>query len=67
MNDTVRVTKAEALKHFDGNQAALGRALGVSRQAIDKVPDDGDLPERLALKFRFVVKPKHRPGKREAA
>lgn len=60
MNDTIRVTKAEALALFEGNQAALGRALGVTRQAISKIPDDGDLPEWMALKVRFVIKPKRK-------
>lgn len=65
MNETVSVTKAEALKHFKQNQAALGRALGVTRQAINKLPD-GALPEWMALKFRFVIEPLAKP-KRKAA
>ena len=56
MNDTARVTKERALALFDGNQAALGRALGVTRQAINKLPE-GSLPEWMDLKLRFVIKP----------
>lgn len=56
MTETTRITKDQALALFDGNQAALGRALGVTRQAINKLPT-GDLPEWMDLKIRFVIKP----------
>ena len=56
MTETTRITKDQALALFDGNQAALGRALGVTRQAINKLPF-GDLPEWMDLKIRFVIKP----------
>ncbi len=50
------ITKQEAVAAYDGNQAALARALGVTRQAVNAMPD-GPLPERYALKLRFVLKP----------
>ena len=53
---TEPLTKQSALDLYDGNQAALGRALGISRQAINKLPD-GPLPEWMDLKIRFVLKP----------
>lgn len=56
MTETARITKEQALALYDGNQAALGRGLGVSRQAINKLPD-GALPEWMDLKLRFVLKP----------
>lgn len=56
MNELTVVTKEQALRLYGGNQAALGRALGVSRQAISKL-SDGPLPERHALKLRFVLHP----------
>lgn len=56
MTQTNRLTKDQALALFDGNQAALGRALGVTRQAINKL-GPGELPEWMDLKIRFVLKP----------
>lgn len=50
------ISKEKALALYDGNQAALGRALGVTRQYINKLPD-GPLPEWMDLKIRFVLKP----------
>lgn len=55
MNE-ITVSKEEALAAYGGNQAALGRALGVTRQAVHALPS-GPLPERYALKLRFVLKP----------
>lgn len=56
MTETNRLTKEQALALFDGNQAALGRSLGVTRQAINKLPP-GEMPEWMDLKIRFVIKP----------
>lgn len=56
MDTNISVSKAQALDLYGGNQAALARALGVSRQYISRL-DDGDLPEWMALKLRFVLKP----------
>jgi len=56
MKQTERLTKDQALALFDGNQAALGRALGVTRQAINKL-GPGELPEWMDLKIRYVIKP----------
>jgi hypothetical protein len=38
----MNMTKKEALSLFDGNGAALGRALGVSRATISKLPTELD-------------------------
>lgn len=54
--DAPSISKEQALALYDNNGAALGRALGVTRQYINGLPD-GELPERLALKLRFLVKP----------
>jgi hypothetical protein len=58
-----RITKAEALALYDNNGAALARALGVSRQAVNKQPD-GQVPEVWDLKLRYQLRPdafqKHR-------
>lgn len=54
--DIPEITKTDALALYQGNGAALARALGVSRQYIHGL-DAGPLPERLALKLRFVVNP----------
>jgi hypothetical protein len=53
---TIEITKEEALAAYAGNQAALGRALGVTRQAVHAMPD-GPIAEGYALKLRFVLKP----------
>jgi len=70
MTETTRLTKDQALALFDGNQAALGRALGVTRQAINKL-GPGKLPEWMDLKIRFVIKPgefsEHRKRHRSTA
>lgn len=41
--------KSEALGLFDGNGAALGRALGVGRAAISKLPPDLDRPTTMKI------------------
>lgn len=52
----IQITKQEALDAYEGNGAALGRDLGVSRQAVSAMPD-GPLDEKYALKLFFVLKP----------
>jgi hypothetical protein len=54
---TTPLTKAEAIAAFGGNQAALARALEISRQRVHKFVE-GPLPERYDLKLRFVVFPR---------
>lgn len=54
--DEVKITKQQALAAFNGNGAELGRALGLTRQAIAAWPD-GPIAEGYALKLRFVLKP----------
>jgi len=56
MSNHITVTKSLALALYGNNGAALARALGVSRQRISKLKP-GQLPERMALKLRFVLKP----------
>lgn len=51
------ITLAEILPHFDGNRAALARALGITRQAINAWPVDGPIPERQELRLRYEVLP----------
>ncbi len=50
------IQKAEAIGMFR-NKAQLARALGITRQAIDRWPDDKPIPEKHALKIRFVLRP----------
>lgn len=50
------ISKSAALSAYDGNGAALARALGLTKQAVSAMPD-GPLLERHALKLRFVLKP----------
>lgn len=49
------LTKKDALHLFGNNGAEMARALGVTRQYVNKL-DDGPLPEWMALKIRFVIK-----------
>lgn len=67
------LSKEQAVALYGGNQAALARAVGVTRQYISKLPE-GPLPEWMDLKLRFVIKPEAPAdklaglsGKREAA
>lgn len=50
------ITKSEAVAAYDGNQAALARALGLTKQAVSAW-SDGPIAEGYALKLRFVLKP----------
>lgn len=67
---TISISKQQALAAYDNSQSALAKALGVSRQAVHKLPD-GDVPERWALKLRYELRPEifgaHRRAKKEAA
>lgn len=54
--DTDSISKAQAIAAYDGNTAALARALGITPSAIYQWPD-GPIGEVHALKLRFVLKP----------
>lgn len=56
MAHSPRLTKSEALDLYGRNGAALARDLGKSRQYISKLPE-GELPEWIDLKLRFVLHP----------
>lgn len=56
MTNSPRLTKSEALDLYGRNGAALARDLGTSRQYISKL-SDGELPEWIDLKLRFVLHP----------
>lgn len=51
-----RISKTEAVAAYGGSQAALARALGVSRQAVHKQPE-GPIPELWELKLRYELRP----------
>ncbi len=53
-----RITKEEAIAAFDGNAAALARALGITPSAVYQWPD-GQIDDLWALKLRFVLMPAH--------
>lgn len=53
---TQTISKAEAIAAYEGNGAALARALGITPSAIYQWPD-GPIAEGYALKLRFVLKP----------
>ena len=50
------ITKERAIAAYDGNAAALARALGITPSAIYQWPE-GPIAEGYALKLRFVLKP----------
>lgn len=56
MKENLTILKTEALDAYDGNAAALARALGVTRQLVSGWAD-GPIGEVHALKLRFVLKP----------
>lgn len=53
---TQTISKADAIAAYEGNGAALARALGITPSAIYQWPD-GPIAEGYALKLRFVLKP----------
>ncbi|WP_439449796.1 Cro/CI family transcriptional regulator [Stenotrophomonas sp. ATs4] len=53
-----RITKEEAIAAYDGNAAALARALGITPSAVYQWPD-GQIDDLWALKLRFVLMPEH--------
>lgn len=70
MSPNIEVSKSDALALYEGNQAALAKDLGVTRQYISKL-EDGPLPEWMALKLRFVLHPDEfspkKPKRKKAA
>ncbi|WP_168356076.1 Cro/CI family transcriptional regulator [Stenotrophomonas maltophilia] len=53
-----RITKEEAIAAYDGNAAALARALGITPSAVYQWPD-GQIDDLWAMKLRFVLMPAH--------
>ena len=49
------ITKQQAIETFDGNQSALARAVGISRQAVFKMKD-GPVNDEWAKKIRRHLK-----------
>lgn len=54
---TESVTKAMALRAYEGNASALARALDISPQAVYQWSDKDPIPEVHALRLRFVLRP----------
>lgn len=67
MSTEISITKAEALAAYDNNGAELGRALGITRQAVYAWPHEGPIPQEHALKLRFMLKPEVFNSQRTAA
>ncbi len=53
-----RISKEEAIAAYDGNAAALARALGITPSAVYQWPE-GPIDDLWALKLRFVLMPAH--------
>lgn len=58
------MTKQQALKHFNGNQAELARALGIERQAVWKWDEDKPIPELREKQLKYEILPKLKKQKR---
>jgi hypothetical protein len=52
----ITITKEQALAAYDGNGAALARALNITPSAVSQWPE-GPIGEVHALKLRFLLKP----------
>ncbi|MCV0218805.1 Cro/CI family transcriptional regulator [Stenotrophomonas sp. Ps181] len=53
-----RISKEEAIAAYEGNAAALARALGITPSAVYQWPE-GQIDDLWALKLRFVLMPAH--------
>jgi len=51
------ITKEQAVAIFD-SQAALARALGITRGAVSQWKAGEPIPENCALKLRYEIAPK---------
>lgn len=52
----ITITKEQALAAYQGNGAALARALSITPSAVSQWPE-GPIGEVHALKLRFLLKP----------
>lgn len=52
----IDISKTEAIGMFR-NKAHLAKALGLTRQAIDRWADDKPIPQKHALAIRFILRP----------
>ena len=52
--------KSAVLAHYDGNGAAVARAVGVTRSAVCQWPDDdeGHIPEAMAYRVQAATRGK---------
>lgn len=56
MNKPITILKEEAVAMYR-TQAALARALGIKRSAVNQWKDGEPIPERQALKLRYQLRP----------
>lgn len=61
------ITKEKALSLFNGNGAALARALGITRAAVSEWPKKSPIPENHELRLVYELKPEHFQAKDNAA
>lgn len=50
------ITRKQAVGLY-GNLTHLAKALGVTRQAVYFWPEDGEVPEWVYIKLRYVLQP----------
>jgi hypothetical protein len=55
---TAPVSKKKAVSIY-GSQYQLAIALGITRQAISKWPDDKPIPDLQAMRLRYELAPEH--------
>ena len=52
----IKITKREAVAMYR-SQAALARALGISKAAVSQWPEDGSIPSPQAMRLRYLLRP----------
>ena len=58
-----QILKEQALAAYDGKVTKLAAALGLTHSAVSQWASGQPIPERHALKLRYVLLPKHKWSK----
>ena len=52
-----RITKDKAVQLTSGNKAALARALGITKAAVNSWPNTGPIPFLSEIRIRYIAFP----------
>lgn len=58
------MTLEEALKPFNNRKADLAKALGISKQAVSRWPENQPIPELRAKQLKYEIIPKIKESKK---